>query len=73
MPHRKVLAAQRGIVVARGQIMNVEKQAAFAHRLVEPPTTPMNGVEVWPELIVIKADVNSKRATGQRWHSDVFS
>lgn len=71
--HLKVLAAQRGIVVARGQTMNVEQQAAFAHRLGEPLTTPMNGAEVPPELIVIKADENSKRAAGQGWHSDVSS
>ena len=69
----KVLAAQRGIVVARDQIMNVEQQAAFAHRLGEPLTTPVNDASVPPELIVIKADENSKRAAGQGWHSDVSS
>ena len=69
----KVLAAQRGMVVARDQIMNVEQQAAFAHRLGEPLTTPVNDASVPPELIVIKADENSKRAAGQGWHSDVSS
>lgn len=69
----KVLAAQRGVVVARDQIMNVEQQAAFAHRLGEPLTTPVNDASVPPELIVIKADENSKRAAGQGWHSDVSS
>ena len=73
MAHLKVLAAQRGIVVARGKIMNVEQQAAFAHRLEEMPTTPINGAEVPPELIVIEADENSKRAAVQGWHSDVSS
>ena len=69
----KELASQRGIVVARAQTMSLEQQAAFARRLGEPFTTPMNPVQIPPELIVIKADENSKRAAGEGWHSDVSS
>jgi alpha-ketoglutarate-dependent taurine dioxygenase len=34
------LASERGIVVARGQVMSLQEQAEFAHRLGEPLTRP---------------------------------
>ena len=67
------LAAEKGIVVARNQEMNIEQQAAFAHRLGTPLTTPINKKGIPSELIVIKADERSKRVAGQGWHSDVSS
>ena len=67
------LASQRGIVVARGQVMSLEEQAAFAHRLGEPLTRPSNPSEIPVELIRIMADENSKHAAGEGWHSDVSS
>ena len=69
----KQLAAERGILVARAQVMTLQQQADFAHRLGEPLTRPMNPPEIPPELIQIKADHNSKRAAGEGWHSDVSS
>ena len=67
------LAAERGVVVARNQTMGVAEQAAFARRLGETFTTPINQPDVPEELIVIHADENSKRVAGQGWHSDVSS
>ena len=67
------LASERGIVVARGQVMSLEEQAAFAHRLGEPLTRPTNPPDIPPELIRIMADENSKHAAGEGWHSDVSS
>ena len=67
------LAAERGVVVARNQTMNVEDQASFAHRLGTPLTTPMNKHGIPKELIVIRADSKSKFVAGQGWHSDVSS
>ena len=67
------LASERGIVVARGQVMSLQEQAEFAHRLGEPLTRPTNPSEIPPELIRIMADENSKHAAGEGWHSDVSS
>ena len=51
----KQLGAERGIIVARAQVMTLDQQAAFAHRLGEPLTKPTNPAEIPPELIQIKA------------------
>lgn len=67
------LAAERGVVVARGQIMTPSQQVAFGRRLGELFTTPMNSDATPDELLVIKADEKSKRVAGQGWHSDVSS
>lgn len=67
------LAAEKGIVVARNQEMNMNEQASFAHRLGTPLTSPINKNDIPAELIVIKANENSKRVAGQGWHSDVSS
>lgn len=69
----KQLGAERGIIVARAQVMTLDQQAAFAHRLGEPLTKPTNPAEIPPELIQIKAGQNTKRAAGEGWHSDVSS
>ena len=42
------LASERGIVVARGQVMSLQEQAEFAHRLGEPLTRPTNPSEIPP-------------------------
>ena len=44
----KQLAAERGIVVARAQVMTLQQQADFAHRLGEPLTRPMNPPAIPP-------------------------
>lgn len=67
------LAAEKGVVVARHQEMNMNEQASFAHRLGTPLTSPINKEDVPAELIVIKTNENSKRVAGQGWHSDVSS
>ena len=67
------LGAERGVIVARNQLMNPASQAAFARRLGETFTTPVNNADVPDELIVIQANARSKRVAGQGWHSDVSS
>jgi len=69
----KQLAAERGIVVARNQDMDMQAQAEFGHRLGTPMTTPVNNPGIPEELIVIKAGPKSKAVAGQQWHSDVSS
>ncbi|MEM7077875.1 MAG: TauD/TfdA family dioxygenase [Pseudomonadota bacterium] len=69
----KLLAAERGVVVARNQNMDVDSQVRFAKRLGELFTTPLNKGALPAELIRIKADASSKRVAGQTWHSDVSS
>ena len=67
------IVAEKCIVVARDQKMNLDQQADFAHRLGEPYTRPNNPQGVPKELIRVQADENSKFAAGQLWHSDVSS
>ena len=71
--HLNELAAEYGVVVARNQAMTMDQQAAFAHKLGTPLTTPINKNDVPNELIVIKANEHSKRVAGEGWHSDVSS
>ena len=68
--HLNELAAEYGVVVARNQAMTMDQQAAFAHKLGTPLTTPINKNDVPNELIVIKANEHSKRVAGEGWHSD---
>ncbi len=67
------LAAERGVVVVRDQVMTMEEQVAFAARIGPLFATPVNRGRVPPELIVIHADENSKFIGGSTWHSDVSS
>ena len=67
------LAAERGVIVARDQDMDMNEQAAFAHRLGTPLESPVNKEDIPPKLLVIKANENSKKVAGQGWHSDVSS
>lgn len=69
----KQLAAERGIVVARNQTMDMKTQAEFGHRLGSVMKTPVNKPDIPEELIVIHAGPKSKIAAGGRWHSDVSS
>ena len=67
------LAAERGVVVARGQVMTMQQQADFAHRLGPVTTYPVRDPNVPPELLVIHADENSKHVAGSGWHTDISS
>lgn len=69
----KQLAAERGIVVAREQKMDMQTQAAFGHRLGSLMTSPVNKPGIPDELIVIHAGPKSRAVAGQGWHSDVSS
>ncbi len=67
------LAAERGVVVVRDQIMTVLQQAAFAHRLGPLTVYPKKVEGVPEELLVVHADENSKHVAGEGWHSDISS
>ena len=67
------LAAERGVVVARDQVMTVDEQAQFAHRLGPLTTYPARHEGVPPELLLIRADEHSRAVAGQAWHSDISS
>lgn len=67
------IAAERGVVVVRNQVMSVEDQAAFAHRLGPITTYPTAKPGMPPELLVIHADERSKWVAGEGWHSDISS
>jgi taurine dioxygenase len=69
----KQLAAERGIVVARDQKMDMKTQAEFGHRLGTLMNSPVNKPDIPEELIVIHAGPKSKAVAGQGWHSDVSS
>lgn len=67
------LAAERGVVVVRDQVMTMQQQADFAHRLGPLTTAPNRNPDVPPELLVIHADETTRRAAGETWHSDISS
>ena len=46
------LAAERGVVVARNQVMSMQQQASFAHRLGPLTTYPAKGDGIPAELLV---------------------
>ncbi|MGI9595197.1 MAG: TauD/TfdA dioxygenase family protein [Acidimicrobiales bacterium] len=67
------LAAERGVVVVRDQVMTAGEHARFAHRL-GPLTVHQTGdSDLPPELLLVQTDENSKRAVGGAWHSDISS
>ncbi len=67
------LAAERGVVVARDQVMTPEQHVSFAKRLGTLLESPVNKGDIPKELLVIHADEKSRRAAGELWHSDVSS
>lgn len=67
------LCAQRGVVVARNQVMSLDDQAEFAGRFGELFKKPANSKGVPEQLIKIHATAKSKRVAGTGWHSDVSS
>ena len=55
------------------QTITVDQQKEFGRRFGKlhiHPAAP-KGLEQHPEILVIKADENSKRVAGEEWHSDV--
>ena len=67
------LAAERGVVVARNQVMTVHEQAEFIRRLGPVTSYPVRDEAVPPELLVIHSDENSKHVAGSKWHTDISS
>ena len=66
------LCAERGVVVARNQVMSLDEQVEFSARLGELFKNPANkGVP--EELIKIRATARSEKVPGTGWHSDVSS
>jgi taurine dioxygenase len=61
------------VIFFRDQKLSVEQHKAFGARFGKlhiHPNAP-KGVPDHPEILVIKADENSKRVAGEGWHSDV--
>jgi taurine dioxygenase len=61
------------VIFFRDQSMTVEQHKAFGARfgkLHVHPNAP-KAIPEHPEILVIKADANSKRVAGEVWHSDV--
>ena len=68
--HDALMAHQ--VIFFRDQKLSFEQHKAFGRLFGElhiHPNTP--GPEGHPEILPIHADVNSKRISGERWHSDV--
>lgn len=65
------LVAERGVVVARRQTMDIDEQIALGRRLGPLHVHPAYADAERPEILVIHADANSKHAAGEAWHSDV--
>jgi taurine dioxygenase len=64
--------AENGVIFFRDQRITPEQQLDFGRRFGELHVHPAAPHEAGhPELMVIKADENSKRANGEGWHSDV--
>ena len=61
------------VIFFRDQKMTPEQHKSFGRRFGKlhiHPASPST-VEGHPEILVIKADANSKRVAGEVWHSDV--
>src|SRR5499426_2772206 len=61
------------VIFFRDQTISVDQQMDFGRRFGKlhiHPAAP-KGLEQHPEILVIKADENSKRVAGEEWHSDV--
>jgi taurine dioxygenase len=60
------------VIFFRDQEIDLEQQKAFGRRFGKlhiHPTAP--SVPGHPEVLVVKADANSKAVAGNRWHTDV--
>ena len=65
--------AEHGVLFFRGQSMTPDQHKALGRRFGELHLHPAypDILEGHPEIMVIKADHNSKRIAGEDWHSDV--
>ncbi|MET0460336.1 MAG: TauD/TfdA family dioxygenase, partial [Ilumatobacteraceae bacterium] len=62
------LVAERGVVVARQQAMDIDEQIALGRRLGPLHVHPAYADAEHPEILVIHADASSKHAAGEAWH-----
>jgi len=71
----KQIAAERGVVVARNEVMDGVAQAAFGSRLGQIMDSPVKLPDVPEGLMRIQAGPKTKPKTvaGNGWHSDVSS
>jgi len=65
------LLAERGVVVARRQAMDVDEQISLGRRLGPLHVHPAYADAQRPEVLVIHADADTAHAAGETWHSDV--
>ena len=62
------------VLFFRDQEMTIEQHKAFGRRFGKlhiHPARDRNGIEGHPEILLVHADENTTRATGDTWHSDV--
>jgi taurine dioxygenase len=61
------------VIFFRDQRMSIEQHKAFGARFGKLHIHPnaARPIEAHPEILLIKADENSKRVAGEVWHSDV--
>src|SRR6202035_1635197 len=68
--HDALMAHQ--VIFFRDQKLTFDQHKAFVRRLGGPPIPPNTpGPEGHPKTLPIHADANSKRISGDRWHSGV--
>lgn len=65
--------AEHGVLFFRDQVMTPDQHKAFGRCFGELHLHPAfpDILEGHPEIMVIRADANSKRIAGEEWHSDV--
>ena len=61
------------VIFFRDQHLSIDQHKDFGRRFGKLHIHPnaKHGIPEHPEILVIKADENSKRVAGERWHSDV--
>jgi len=64
---------QHQVLFFRGQKLTLDEHKAFGRLFGELSVHPnTKGPDGHPEILPIHADANSKRVSGERWHSDVY-
>src|SRR5215831_13935055 len=71
--HRALL--ENLVIFFREQTIDVDQHKDFGRRFGKLHIHPVapKGLEQHPEILIIKADENSKRVAGEEWHSYVSS
>lgn len=66
------LAAERGVVFFRDQVMSLTEQVELGRRFGELHVHPAaSAPEGFPEVLPVHTDANSTYTAGNAWHTDV--